>query len=172
MKYIIAAIDDQSPLGVNQFMGHMTGQKLVGSVFPCVGSYNGKQEWSFLMDQRDFLEHALPFCSGQESILKISECNKQYATLAFRDGTEKGIGSLKSVSQEEALKHASWTYRPDLKLFWIAVNGNPDTIPPKDGWLSDGDKELIQEVLQELNRSPFMSAAAVTKRLRDRFFPN
>lgn len=133
-KYCIFSIDDQSPLGRNQFIGWFKGMAqaglLTGELIPLIGYYKGQTEYSYICHTKNMYEIvAAGFIDGQESVMLVSECNKQYARLAYSDGRTEGIGSLKSVNAEEALKHEAWTYRPDMDVYWIAVDGNPDTLP-------------------------------------------
>lgn len=130
MKYVIFAPDDQSPLGLSILKGMFLANDPVGNLLPLVGCYKGESEWSFICNVTDFENIVLPngFVNNQESILRVSECNKKYAQLQFHDGRTESIGSLKSVDWEEAQKHDSWTYRPDMDVFWVAVDGNPDTV--------------------------------------------
>lgn len=134
-KFVIFSID-----GVNdthkqaKFLRHIDTAramgKMQGKMVHCIGSYKGEIEPSYLMLWDDFLDHVIGkgFVGGQESILMVSECNKQYATLVFSDQSRQSVGSLKSVGKDEAMKHDAWTYRPDLNTYWIAVDGNPDTV--------------------------------------------
>jgi hypothetical protein len=103
-------------------------QKLDGNVVQCIGSYKGALEVSFIMLTSDFETYVKPygFVDNQESVLRVSECNKQYADLEFSDGSRKNVGSLRDVTKEEALAQEAWTYRPDTQQYWITVEGNPD----------------------------------------------
>lgn len=136
MKYTIFSIDNVGDLHtLAKFTRHLdtlrSMGKLRGNVIPCIGSYKGVLEQSFLMRSDDYGEHVdnTHYMDNQESILRVSECNKQYAELYFL--AEEGrvpIGSLKSVSKAEAMHHDAWTYRPDLDIYWVSVYGNPDTV--------------------------------------------
>lgn len=176
MKYVIFSIDDQSPMGVLNFLKHFNERDTKGTVVQCVGSYKGETEWSFLTLWEDFRDHVAfhNFVGGQESVLRISECNKQYAQLLYQDGAEQSLGSLKSVSKEEALKHDAWTYRPDLDVYWIAVQGNPDTVPPQEGWLSQEKKDALRTAIMELraDRGGSVHQRRAADELRRLFFPN
>lgn len=139
MKYVIFSIDNEhDPFWRGVLAGMFTAAQ--GKLVPCVGSYNGETEHSWLCLRSDYDAIVAPttMMDNQESIMAISECNKQYARLEFLDGRENvGLGSLKSVSAEEAKRHSSWTYRPDIDVYWVSVKENPDTTPPANGWLSD-----------------------------------
>lgn len=36
---------------------------------------------------------------------------------------------MKYTIFDRAMEEAGWTYRPDLNIYWINVDGNPDTVP-------------------------------------------
>lgn len=115
-----------------------------------IGSYNGVTEYSYMCREDDFNDFidAVGIVNKQESVLGVTQCNKAYATLRFRNdtgdfratssaskgGNVLGIGCLKNVPMHEALESDGWTYRPDTNEWYIAVRGNPDTIPPPEGW--------------------------------------
>lgn len=102
-----------------------------GNFIQCVGSWEGKLEPSFICQTRDYEDHIKTsgYVDGQECVLQVSECNKQYAQLLYPNGTTESLGSLKSVAKDRAMEEAGWTYRPDLNTYWITVSGNPDTVP-------------------------------------------
>jgi len=136
MKYTIFSIDNVSDLhSMAKFLRHVDTlramSQLRGNMIQCIGSYKGELEVSFMCRSDDFEAYILNsgYVDNQESILRVSECNKQYAELYFL--AEQGrvsIGSLKSVDKATAMGHDAWTYRPDLNTYWIAVDGNPDTV--------------------------------------------
>jgi hypothetical protein len=138
MKYVIFSIDNVTNTHAQaKFLRHIDTaramQKMKGNMIHCIGSYKGEIEPSYLMLWDDFKEHVIGmgFVENQESILRVSECNKQYAELVYSDQTRESVGSLKDVSKDEAMKHDAWTYRPDLNMYWITVKGNPDTVHNK-----------------------------------------
>lgn len=183
MKYVIFSIDNQHDAfwrGV--LAGMFKGAK--GNLVPCVGSYEGETEFSWLCLREDFdnLIAGTDLIAEQESIMAISECNKQYARLEFlgTNGYAKGaiqsLGSLKPVSKEEAMQHAGWTYRPDIDIYWIAVKGNPDTVPPVNGWLSDQQVKalhaataLIETIAERSGYPEYMRYRGVAADLREAF---
>lgn len=136
MKYTIFSIDNPNDWhNMSRFMRYvdeiMAMRKTKGRFIQCVGSWMGKLEPSFICRTDDFLEHILEsgYVEDQECVLQVSECNKQYAQLWYLDDDKKeSLGSLKSVSKQEAETQDGWTYRPDLNIYWIAVKGNPDTV--------------------------------------------
>ena len=179
MKYVIFSIDNQHDAfwrGV--LAGMFKGAK--GNLIPCVGSYAGETEFSWLCLREDFdnLIAGTDLIAEQESIMAISECNKQYARLEFLDGERDnvGLGSLKSVGKEEAMQHSGWTYRPDINIYWVAVKGNPDTVPPANGWLSDQQvkalhaaNNLIETIAERSGYPEYMRYKGVAADLREAF---
>lgn len=130
-KYVIFSIDGcDDPLICNQFLNRVTHHpERVNNIIPLIGMYSGVRERSFMMEREDFLNCVpVTYYYNQESILWVTECNKQYATLEYSDGTAEGIGCIRCVSEAEALAADGWTYRPDLDKFYIAVDGNPDRV--------------------------------------------
>ena len=111
-KYVIFSIDNVSDVRtLAKFLHHMDVQKAMmymqGNLVMCHGSYKGQIETSFICHRTDFDKLVEPygFVSNQESILRVSECNKQYATLEYLPTRRlESIGSLKSVSKKEAMK--------------------------------------------------------------------
>ena len=92
MKYTIFSIDSANDLHtLAKFTRRLDEKralgKLHGNVVMCVGSYKGQLEYSFLMLTRDYFDfvHTSGYVGNQESVLRVSECNKQYADLADRD---------------------------------------------------------------------------------------
>lgn len=131
-KYVIFSIDNHNdPVVYNQFLNMVHNHALrKHNVVGCVGAWQGVTERSFIMHRDDFeLIVDADWYAGQEAILWVTECNKQYATLEFADGTKRMIGCMKHVSQAEALAQEGWTYRPDQDRYFTVVPGNNDTIP-------------------------------------------
>ena len=179
MKYVIFSIDNQDSVF---WRGVLAGlfRSARGNLVPCVGSYNGETELSWLCLRSDFdaIVANTDLIANQESIMAVSECNKQYARLEFLDGERENVplGSLKSVSREEAMKHASWTYRTDRGMYWISVKGNPDTVPPANGWLSDAQvkalhaaNNLIETIAERSGYPEHMRYKGVAADLREAF---
>jgi len=134
MKYTIFSIDGvERTDNLRKFLNFILENKAYDNIkhncIQCIGSYKGELELSFIMRISDFkVVVDAGFVDGEESFVEFSECNKRYADLVWKDGVRQGLGSLKSVTKEEAMKHDSWTYRPDMNTYWITVKGNPDTV--------------------------------------------
>jgi len=142
MKYTIFSIDGEADRNtVATFvMEFKLADKTTGNLVPCEGSYKGVQETSFICLTSDFNNWVLRsgYVLNQESVLRVSECNKKYTTLEYLDKTfypnpekcrDVFLGCMKSVTKEEAYKQDAWTYRADLDQYFIAVAGNNDHYP-------------------------------------------
>ena len=136
MKYTIFSIDNHTDLHVmSKFLRFVDTlramDKTKGKFIQCVGSWEGELEPSFLCNTEDYEAHIKDsgYVNGQECVMQVSECNKQYAQLLYPSGVAAFLGSLKSVGKDRAMKEHGWTYRPDLNTYWITVEGNPDTVP-------------------------------------------
>lgn len=139
MSIVIFAIDNQSPFNHMLFRSMFAGADTAGQLIPVIGSYKCETEFAYICLREDFNDFVEPngFCEEQESILEATQCNKQYATLVYEDGTREGIGSMQVVSQSEAAMHDGWTYRPDMNQWFVCKKENPDSVPPPEGWNAD-----------------------------------
>lgn len=149
MTAVIFTPDNQGPYALallrSLFIGH---PQRTGHLIPVIGAYNGKAEFGFIANYADFINIIMDggFVGEQESVLTVTACNKQYATLWFNDGQgkfftresgTKALGSLKQVSKTVALDNSAWTFRPDINAWFITAHDNPDRVPPQEGWNSD-----------------------------------
>jgi len=132
MSYVIFTIDfEHNPHRQNIFMNYLAerASEMVGNVIPMLGSYKGVAENSFICRKDDFDKHLRwsVFLSGQESILHVASGNKMEATLEYlADGSMVPLGCMHQVCKEEAMQAEAYSYRPDLDIYWIAKQGNPD----------------------------------------------
>jgi hypothetical protein len=82
--------------------------------------------------------------------------------LYYHNGDTEGLGSLKQVSQEEALAQDAWTYNPDMNAWFITVHENPDMVPPPEGWNADyirvpkDARKFWRDKLGDYNDSPYI----------------
>ena len=106
-----------------------------------VGCYAGVSEVSYILSANDFFKMQYmgeDAWKGQESILRVSGCNKMYATLQYRDELNKpdeSLGSMHQVSKDEALQYDAWTYNPYVGVggaYFICKHGNPDRNPSEE----------------------------------------
>jgi len=95
-------------------------------------------EQSYILNYAKFNEllwaGQLPM-KNQESVLVVSECNKQYATLRFlEDGKfagrpDKYLGCMKRVTEKEAKAQQAWTYKPTTGEWFIVVDNSQSEAP-------------------------------------------
>jgi len=132
--YVIFAIDNDDDLHTNaKFMRHMDEAramgKLKGNCVLCIGSYNDVLERSYLVSAYDFVNVVADsgYLDNQESILSLETGYKgrTYATLRYRkdDADPISLGEFRSISPYEIGEHRSWTYRPDLGIYFVADGG-------------------------------------------------
>lgn len=135
MPYVIFSIDNSTdPHSVHRFsewLAYMkTAQRLEGKVIRCVGRWQGQDEVSFISRLDDFIKiEEAGFCNEQEAVIHVASGNKMEACLVYQDGSREGIGCMHEVSAEEALLAEGYTYRPDMDVYWVAKEGNPDRVP-------------------------------------------
>lgn len=132
MEKVIFSIDfENNPLRMNVFKNYCAeiADRMQGHVLDMIGCYNGKREHSFICRMDDFDEffRGSIFLAGQESIMTVASGNKMEVGLEYlADGRIVDLGCMHEVCEEEAMQASAWSYRPDLKTYWIAKRGNPD----------------------------------------------
>jgi len=91
--------------------GYLTSLNIIFT--PCLGSYEGTTEMSYLTTWSDFNKIAGQLCEGQESVLIIGSkdsCNRHKATLLYQiAGNHVDLGRMYSVPIHEAHKRKAWT---------------------------------------------------------------
>jgi len=129
MKYVIFSIDNVQDLHTLAKFTHFLDvgralQNFKGSVVLAVGSYKGVMEQSFIMLKEDFdgYVRGSDWIKDQESILHVEDGNggRVYGELEFLASEEREfLGVVREVPQDEAMQYDGWTYRPDLKKYFI-----------------------------------------------------
>lgn len=80
---------------------------------PCLGSYKGATEMSYLTYWHDFMTVAGNLCSAQESTLCLGAMDsrsRRKATLVYNDGRpDADLGVLYSIPAADVHKHDAWT---------------------------------------------------------------
>ena len=147
--YVIFSIDNEDdPRVRRKFEGDFEDSVLTGSnLIKLIGAYKGETENAYLARVADFDAFVKPmgFVANQESILRVSECNKRYAVLEYlADGTQQDLGCLKDVPEAEAKAQEAWSYRPDIDVYWIAIKGNPDHTPKTQSDIARVEKTRAQ----------------------------
>lgn len=138
MSYVIFSIDNENnPMAMNVFMNHIAEVRRVfntSNLTPCMGSYKGQKENAFIWHVSDFDRYlrGTAYIQNQESVLHVASGNKMEAYLEYL-GSDIGsgpytepAGQMHQVCKEEAMQSEAYTYRPDLNLYWVAKQGNPD----------------------------------------------
>ncbi|ANS06203.1 hypothetical protein HOR19_gp10 [Phage MedPE-SWcel-C56] len=157
-KYVLFSIDRQNNPMFVHFMKEAFRQINPGVVLQTmIGKYKGQVEYSWMTTVdafNAFYETAgADFMSNNESVMLVSECNKQYAALFYLhlvDGMQlKNLGSLRSTSAVE--DGVDFTYNPSTKMYWVVAEGNPDTAPPPQGWPSDRTRQEVSSRMHSLH---------------------
>jgi len=93
-------------------------------------------ERSYLVSEDVWFKHfaGQPYVSEQESILIVSECNKQYAHLRYLDGVtpDEHLGCLTHVAAEDAREAPAWSYDPLHNRFFICTENSQSSAPAED----------------------------------------
>ena len=132
MAHIIFSIDNQdNAFALNCFQNFISSIDGASDIKHMIGCYQGKRENAWIWDSADFDKYLRGsiFVKHQESFLHIASGNKMEATLEFQEtGHFEPLGCMHEVSEEEAKQADAWSYRPDMKTYWVAKQGNPDRI--------------------------------------------
>lgn len=127
-NYVLFSIDNVADTHtLAKFLRHMDTQivmgKTEGLLVQCIGSYKGKLELSFILNEKDYIDHVLPleFTKGQECVLQIVSDYVWMATSFDYDYNcpREWLGHMKQVSKKKALKSDGFTYRPDLDAYFV-----------------------------------------------------
>lgn len=173
---VIFCIDDATKYRL--FESHVNATKPEGcenAFARARGRYNhGLLERTYIMHGDVFLhvmdaqsltvEAGWSFMDDQESILLVTKCNKQYATLFFNpvlDRPNLALGSLCEVPEDEALASGSYTYREDIDCYFVCKHENPDRVPQEqdipepsqddaEAWLELAVEEFMNAVMHEV----------------------
>ena len=113
-EYIIFASDMPQDITENYMRIENIGFKRLQ------GRYKGQNEISYIVNARDTLK-ITPMIEGQESILELSKIQNngmRNAKLRFKDGTEKELGDMAHVTEQEAKASSAYTF--DGQSYFIA----------------------------------------------------
>lgn len=131
MQDVIFAIDAcnyQAQASFEAWLRSVGGKVLLGQYKMDDGTV--VRERSYLVSEKDFeVVLRMGVVANQESFLKVTRCNKQYAALFWDDWEgwqEKPLGSMCQVSAEEAAAEDNWTYDPAFDRWYVCKHENPD----------------------------------------------
>lgn len=140
-EYYIFAVGDQTLITEKAFQQWCKNCHI--NYKPLVGSYAGKTEHSYIIGAADIIAVAIAgWLNKQESILHLGACDsrdRRKATLFylqegrdFNDPSKETVdlGVFQSVSREEAMQQAGWTYDPSIDEYFICKD--PDEIKLDD----------------------------------------
>ena len=124
MKYTVFSIDDwQLDSTVPAFMEYWSTKEAKGKIVPCSGRWMGDPEVSFICLTEDFesIVKGTDWVSNQESVLEVSEDKWMYTDLInLKTGERSYLGTMKTMSYDEAMTYPGYTYRPDMNVYWVA----------------------------------------------------
>lgn len=124
LERIIFSVDNPpDPYALSKALSLLVQMKAtlkIDMLVPCIGSYEGYLEPSFMVYAKDFDKHirGMFFLDGQESIMRIpgdprQECTLEYllersSSEGLRHGRIEPIGQLQSIPSPTY--HDAWTY--------------------------------------------------------------
>lgn len=125
-NYVLFSIDNVTNTHtLAKFLRHMDTQivlcKTEGYLVQCIGYYKGRMETSFILNEKDYVDHVLPleFTEDQECVFWTTGPEALTYSCPFDlDGGDL-IGVLKQTTKKKALKSDGFTYRPDLNAYWV-----------------------------------------------------
>jgi hypothetical protein len=125
---IIFSIDNGYDLHtVAKFMRNIDTARAIGdlnsSFIQCIGSYKGKLENSFILDESDYKRFVEEkgFTLGQETVLVVPGNTRQNCTLLYNDCSYIELGPMRKFTKEEALKLEAWTYVIATDSYWSTL---------------------------------------------------
>ena len=127
MDYVIFSIDNAHDLHTQaKFLRYMDTlramDKLKGNMVLVIGCYKGVLEPAFILKEEDFdgfVRHK-GFVDNQESVLHVWD-KRMFCELEYLSSTQLDESKcrLYEVSEKEAFASEGFTYRPDVKTYWI-----------------------------------------------------
>lgn len=125
LERVLFSVD--SPSDIHEYnaavrqLSQMEAMGKIAECVPCIGSYDGFLEPSFMVLAGDFEKHIRGqfFMDGQESILRVPGDQRQPCVLEFLEtGSRLSVGPMKCVTKRQALSVNSWTYRLDSNQYF------------------------------------------------------
>lgn len=125
MDYVIFAIDKGYDLHTKaKFLRHVdtlrSMGKMDGNMKLVIGSYKGRLEDSYIIQENDFNMHVLDsgFVDKQETFMFVGRQRWMPYWIETKDQKVLQKGNLRSMHYiPDGVK--DWTYRPDLNTYWF-----------------------------------------------------
>jgi hypothetical protein len=128
LNKICFAIDNNADVHTTaKFLRLMDTQRALnnmqGSMFQCIGAYNGELETSYIVNEKDFYDIVEPsgYVNTQDSVLEIPGDTRQPCTLRYYDGATYMIGPMVRVSKAEVATLKNWTYVLATKQYFTTT---------------------------------------------------
>lgn len=130
-QFIIFAIDDQSPLGINQFINWLLTEKI--GYKRLIGYWEGQFEASYIVSLKDWNESIAPseFAYKQHSVIHLSEVDRRGyrdAVTVFCSGSPQygkepvKLGKFMSVGAKTAMAYTGWSYDMETKTYYVGLD--------------------------------------------------
>lgn len=122
--YVVFSIDNEHLPAMVETFEALLNKHNIGFA-KLLGSYKGQQENSWIVNGKAWMNYPLfeLWTKHQESVLMLSnrDRNNNYeAKLLYGDGRKEALGTLREVSEAEALQSEAWTKRMDSGKYYLA----------------------------------------------------
>lgn len=121
---VIFSIDDVANLHqLSKFLRHIDTHramtKMNGPFQLCIGSWEDKLEYSFIMDSQDFIKLVDNFgwTDNQEAIIYLYDDGDCY--IKYGPNEAEYLGAFVNVSEAEAKASKGWTYIMETDSYWV-----------------------------------------------------
>jgi len=105
LEHVIFAIDNGDDLHQQaKFLRHVdtlrSMEKMMGTLYSGIGSYEGNLERCYMMSATDYDRHLAnsEYLRGQGSVLRVPGDTRQPCTLHFKEGEPVSIGTMRQVT--------------------------------------------------------------------------
>ena len=107
-----------------QHLNQLEAMGKISMCIPCIGSFEGKLEPSFMVYAKEFDKHIRGehYIQEQESIMRIPGDDRQECTLEFlSNGDQLPIGRLTNIKDYAIARYDSWTYVIEAGRYFTTV---------------------------------------------------
>jgi hypothetical protein len=125
LERVLFSVDSPSDIHeYNAAIRQLSQMEVMGKLselVPCIGSFDGFLEPSFMVLAGDFEKHIRNafFLEGQQTILRVPGDQRQPCVLEWLEtGGRISVGPMRCVSRKQALSVDSWTYRLDTNQYF------------------------------------------------------